>query len=68
MPNLPRLLKRVPATSSAFFFHQNISKNTYFQITKKNGIKILLHVHFNGVTKTAISAVLVCLEGHINFN
>ena len=34
MPNLRRLLKYVPATSSAFFSHQNISKNTYFQITK----------------------------------
>ena len=45
MPNLRRLLKYVHATSSAFFFHQNISKNTYFQITKKNDSEISLHVH-----------------------
>ena len=50
-----RLLKYVPATSSAFFSHQNISKNTYFKITKKNGSEISLHVHFNicpGLHKT----------------
>ena len=46
MPNLRCLLKYVPATSSAFFSHQNISKNTYFQITKKKGSEISLHVHF----------------------
>ena len=47
MPNLGRLLKYVPATSSALISHENISKNTYFQITKKNGSEISLHVHFN---------------------
>ena len=46
MPYLHRLLKYVHATSSAFFSHQNISKNTYFQITKKNGSEISLHVCF----------------------
>ena len=46
MPNLRRLLKYVSATSSAFFFHQNIFKNSYFQITKKNGSEISLHAHF----------------------
>ena len=35
MPNLYRLLKYAPSTSSAFFSHQNISNNTYFQITEK---------------------------------
>ena len=47
MPNLRRLLKYVPATSSAFFTHQNICKNTDFQINEKNGSAISLHVHFN---------------------
>ena len=46
MPNLYRLLKYVPATSSAFFSYQNISQNTYFQIARKNnGSEIWLHVH-----------------------
>ena len=47
MPNLRRLLKYAPTTSSAFFSCQNIPKNTYFEITKKNGSEISLYVHFN---------------------
>ena len=47
MPNLRLLLKYVPPTSSAFFSHQNISKNTYFQITEKIVVKFHFMYTFN---------------------
>ena len=60
MPNLRRLLKYVPATSSAFFSHQNISKNTYFQITK---LKMVVKFHFmctlNVISFPAIVSVFI---------
>ena len=36
-------------------FFQNNSNNTYFQITKKNGSEISLHVHLKFLGKTILA-------------